>query len=422
MDSSGLDPSSSTSTFLQIISLVFLLFLSGFFSASETALISLSKIRLRSMVDEGVKNAKLIEKVLSNQNKLISSILVGNNLVNIGASALATSFSIDAFGSGAVGIVTGALTLLVLIFGEITPKTFATEKAEKVCLVIIKPIALCVTIFTPVVAVLNVITGVLFKILGCDFNKKKPTITESEFITMVNVGHEEGVIEVDEREMINNVIGFGDSDAKDIMVPRTNIIAVEINSTFDELLEIFKKEQFSRVPVYRENIDDIVGIISIKDCMFADNIEKFDISAIMRKPYFTYESKSCSELFSVMRTKSLSMAIILDEYGGTSGIVTLEDLLEEIVGDISDEFDDETEEIKVIKEDEFVVEGSAKISDVNEMLGTSFESEDFDSIGGYVVGVIGRFPEKGETIEENNIKFIIEETDRNRIEKMRILK
>ncbi len=420
MDPASLDPSSSSMS-LQILLLIALLLLSAFFSASETALTSLSKIRLRNMVDDGVKNAKLIEKILSDQNRLISAILVGNNLVNIGASALATSFAIDAFGNNVVGFVTGILTLIVLIFGEITPKTFATQKTEKVCILVIKPIALCVFVFTPIVIVLNFITGILFKILGCDFDKKAPTITESEFITMVNVGHEEGVLEVDEREMINNVMGFGDSDAKDVMTPRTDIIAIEVNSTYEDVLTLFKKEQFSRLPVYKENIDDIIGIISIKDCMFLDSSKEFSISSVMRKPYFTYESKSCSELFSIMRTKSLSIAIILDEYGGTSGIVTLEDLLEEIVGEISDEFDDETEEIKAVKEGEFIVEGSAKISDVNDMIGTNFESEDFDSIGGYVVGVIGRFPEKGETIEEDNIKFIIEETDKNRIEKMRIL-
>lgn len=412
-----MDPSSLSS----IIFFIILLFLSGFFSASETALVSLSKIRLRSMVDEGVKNAKLIEKVLSNQSKLISTILVGNNLVNIGASALATSFTIKFFGDKWIGVVTGILTFLVLIFGEITPKTFSTQKSESVCIWVIKPIALCCFIFTPIVAVLNVITGVIFKVMGCDFNKKIPTITESEFMTMVNVGHEEGVLEVDEREMISNVMGFGDSDAKDIMTPRTAIVGVEINSTYEEVLKVFKEEQFSRLPVYKENIDDIVGIISFKDCMISADIKNFNISKIMRKPYFTYESKSCSELFSVMRTKSLSMAVILDEYGGTSGIVTLEDLLEEIVGEISDEYDDETEEIKVIRDNEYIVEGSTKISDVNDMIGTNFESEDFDSIGGYVVGVIGRFPEKGETIEEKDVKFIIEETGRNRIEKIRIL-
>lgn len=373
------------------------------------------------MVDSGVKNAKLIEKVLSNQSKLISAILVGNNIVNIAASSLATVFAMDVFGSESIGIVTGVLTLLILVFGEITPKTFASQNAEKVCICVIKPIAFCVFILTPIVFILNIVTGVIFKVIGCDVNKKSPTITESEFMTMVNVGHEEGVIEVDEREMINNVLEFDDSDAKDVMTPRTDIVAVDVNSTYDDILKVFKEEQFSRLPVYNENIDDIIGIISLKDCILLSDPKNFDIHKSMRKPYFTYESKSCSELFSVMRTKSLSMAVILDEYGGTSGIVTLEDLLEEIVGEISDEFDDETKEIEAVKEDEFIVDGSAKISDVNDMIGTNFESEDFDSIGGYVVGVIGRFPEKGETIEENNVKFIIEKTDRNRIEKMRIL-
>ncbi len=415
-----MDPASPSST-LQVILLIVLLMLSSFFSSSETALTSLSRIRLRNMVDSGVKNAKLIEKVLSNQSKLISAILVGNNIVNIAASSLATVFAMDVFGSESIGIVTGVLTLLVLVFGEITPKTFASQNAEKVCIWVIKPIAFCVFIFTPIVFILNIVTGIIFKVIGCDVNKKSPTITESEFMTMVNVGHEEGVIEVDEREMINNVLEFDDSDAKDVMTPRTDIVAVDVNSTYDDILKVFKEEQFSRLPVYNENIDDIIGIISLKDCILLSDPKNFDIHKSMRKPYFTYESKSCSELFSVMRTKSLSMAVILDEYGGTSGIVTLEDLLEEIVGEISDEFDDETKEIEAIKEDEFIVDGSAKISDVNDMIGTNFESEDFDSIGGYVVGVIGRFPEKGETIEENNVKFIIEETDRNRIEKMRIL-
>ena len=373
------------------------------------------------MVDEGVKNAKLVQKVVENPNKLISSILVGNNLVNIGASSLATSIAIEAFGNNVVGIVTGILTLFVLIFGEITPKTFATQNPEKVCFAVIKPIAACVFVFTPVVFVLNFITGVLFKLLGFDPNQKSPVITESELITMVNVSHEEGVLEVDEREMINNVVDFGNSDAKDVMVPRTDMVAIDADSSFEEICEVFKEEQFSRFPVYRENIDNIIGIISFKDFMFNGNSEDFNIESVIREPYFTYESKSCIELFSLMRTKRIAMAVILDEYGGTSGLVTLEDLLEEIVGDIADEYDDTKEEIKVIKEDEYVVDGSTKISDVNEMIGTSFESDDFDSIGGYVVGVIGRFPEKGETIEENNIKFVIEEIDKNRIEKMRIM-
>lgn len=405
----------------QFIILFILLCLSTFFSCSETALTSLSKIRLRNMVDEGIKNASLIQKIVGEPNKLLSSILIGNNLVNIGASALATSIAIDMYGSTGVGIATGFLTLLILIFGEITPKTFAAQNSEIVSLKIIKPIAVCIYIFTPLVWVLNILTGFIIKLLGHDSQKKVPLITESELLTMVNVSHEEGVLEVDEREMINNVVDFGNSDAKDVMTPRTDVVAVPVTATYDEVYNSFRVEQFSRLPVYNENLDDIVGIVSFKDFMFLEKTEDFNVMDYMKKPYFTYESKSSRELFSQMRTKRIPISIILDEYGGTSGIVTLEDLLEEIVGDISDEYDDDdSEEIKVIKEDEFIVGGSTKISDVNDMIGTNFESEDFDSIGGYVIGVIGRFPEQGETIETDNVKFIIERIGKNRIEKLRI--
>jgi len=395
--------------------------MSSFFSASETALTSLSKIRLRNMVDEGAKNADLIQKVVSNPNKLLSAILIGNNLVNIGASSLATSIAINLFGSKGVGIVTGILTIIILIFGEITPKTFAAENCEKVSTMVIKPIALCVTIFTPFVVILNVVTGFLLKLLGSDGENKKPLITESELLTMVNVSHEEGVLEVNEREMINNVVEFGNSDAKDVMTPRTDVIAVPNDVSYNDLINIFKEEKLSRVPVYNETIDNIVGILSVKDIAFIDDKDNFKIEEYMREPFFTYESKPSSALFTQMRTKRIPIAIILDEYGGTSGIVTLEDLLEEIVGDISDEYDENYEEIKVIKEDEYIVDGSTKIDDVNDMIGTKFESEDFDSIGGYVIGIIGRFPEQGETIESEDVKFVIEKIDKNRIEKLRIL-
>lgn len=412
-----MDPASSH----QIFILICLFILSAFFSASETALTSLSKIRLRNMVDEGAKNAVLIQKIVNDPNKLLSAILIGNNIVNIGASSLATSIAINVWGDKGVGIATGILTIIILICGEITPKSFAAQNSEKVSQLVIKPIAACVFIFTPFVFLLNIVTNVLLKILGNDKRDQKPLITESELLTMVNVSHEEGVLEIDEREMINNVVDFGNSDAKDVMVPRTDMIAVPISATYSDIVEVFKKEQFSRLPVYEESFDNIVGIISYKDLIFFENTDDFSLEKYMREPYFTYESKPCRELFAQMRTKRISMAIILDEYGGTSGIVTLEDLLEEIVGDISDEYDDASEEIKVIREDEYIVEGTTKIDDVNEMIGTKFESEDFDSIGGYVIGIIGRFPEQGETIETDNVKFIVEEVDKNRIEKLRIL-
>lgn len=418
-----MDPASSQ----QLIFLFILLFLSGFFSMSETALTSLSKIRLRNMVDENEKNARLIQKIVSDPKKLLTAILIGNNIVNISASALATSIAIGICtrlnipAAKGISAATGALTFLVLIFGEISPKTYAAQNSEKVCVLVCKPIAACMFILTPVVIVLNILTTFIIKIMGADPSKAMPTITESELLTMVNVSHEEGVLETDEREMINNVVDFGNSNADDVMVPRTDIIAVQLDASYDEVAGIFKKEKLSRLPVYGENMDNIVGIISYKDIFCIEDRENFHISKYMREPFFTYESKPSKELFALMRTKSISMAIVLDEYGGTSGLVALEDLLEEIVGEISDEYDDDNEEIEVIKEDEYIVEGSTKIEDVNEMIGTSFESEDFDSIGGYVIGIIGRFPEQGEMIETENAKFVIEAIDKNRIEKLRIL-
>ena len=411
-----MDPDSS-----QYFLLVILLILSGFFSMSETALISLSPIRLRNMVDEDVKNAKLIQHVVGNPDKLLSAILIGNNLVNIGASAIATSIATVIFGSKGVGIATGVLTLLVLVFGEITPKTLARQRCETVSIFVIKPIAACVFLFTPLIAILNVVTGAIFKVLGIDKSSSVPLVTESEFLTMVDVSHEEGVLETPEREMINNVVDFGNTDAKDIMVPRTDMVAIEVSLSYAEVVEVFKEEQFSRLPVYSENTDNIVGILSIKDMLLIDDTENFDIRNYMREPYFTYESKPCSALFSIMKLKRLGMAIVLDEYGGTSGIVTLEDLIEEIVGEINDEYDENPEEIKTISENEFLVDGSTKIDDVNEIIGTGLESNDFESIGGYVIGYIGRFPESGEVVECDGIKFIIEQTVKNRVEKLRII-
>lgn len=406
---------------LQIIILVVLIVLSAFFSMSETALTSISKIRLRTMIDENVKNAKFIQSVLEEPGKLLSAILIGNNLVNIGASSLATAIIVDKYGSKGVGIATAVLTIVILIFGEITPKTFATKNAEKISLFVIKAIKFCMIIFTPFIFILNIITGFILRLLGVKKDEKTPIITESELITMVNVSHEEGVLEIDEREMINNVVYFANSDAEDVMVPRTDIIAINVDATQEELTALFKEETCSRMPVYDETIDNIIGIISLKDLLFVDKSKDFNIRDYMREPFFTYESKCLKELFAEMRINRIPMAIILDEYGGTSGIVTLEDMLEEIVGDLADEYDEHDEEIKLVKDNEYIIEGATKIEDVNEILGTNFKSEDFDSIGGFIIETFGKFPDKGDSIKIDNVKFIIEEIEKNRIEKLRCL-
>lgn len=410
-----MDPAS-----LQILILVILIGLSAFFSMSETALTSISKIRLRAMVDENVKNAKLIQSVLEEPGKLLSAILIGNNIVNIGASSLATAIMVDKYGSKAVGIATGILTIVVLIFGEITPKTFATQNAEKVSLFVIKTIKLCMIIFTPFIWCLNIVTGFILKLLGVKQDEKTPTITESELLTMVNVSHEEGVLEIDEREMINNVVYFANIDAADVMVPRPDVVAINVNATYEELTNLFKKETFSRLPVFEDTIDNIIGIISFKDLLFIDNSKPFNIKDYIRDPLFTYESKCVKELFAEMRINRIAMAIVLDEYGTTSGIITLEDMLEEIVGDLADEYDEHDEEIKHIKENEYMILGVTKIEDVNDILNTNFKSEDFDSIGGFIVENFGKFPDENEHITIDNVKFIIEEIQKNRIVKLKV--
>lgn len=407
----------------QLVVLVILLGFSAFFSASETALMSLSKIRIRHMVDEKVKGAQLVSKLVENPGKLLSAILIGNNVVNIGASALATSIAIRHFEDKGVGISTAVMTVLVLIFGEITPKSLAARNSEKFSLRVAKPIYLITIVLKPISIIFTFITNGIGKVLGSRVEMGKPYITEEELKTIVDVSHEEGVLEVEEKQMIYNVFEFGDSQVKDVMVPRTDMVAIEVETSYENLVEVFKKEQFSRIPVYKDTTDNIVGILHIKNLLYLDmDRENFDIKKHMVKPYFTYEYKPTAELFAEMRKKRIAMTVVMDEYGGTAGLITMEDLVEEIVGEIEDEYDEEPhDEIEVIKEDEYIVDGSTKIDVVNEMIGTNIESEDFDSIGGFVIGEIGGFPEKGETVECGNIKFIIEDIDKNRIKKLKIL-
>ncbi|MCC0762943.1 HlyC/CorC family transporter [Clostridioides sp. ES-S-0006-03] len=412
----------SPNSLVQIIILVVLLMGSAFFSASETALMSLSKIRIRYMQDEGVKGAKLVSSLIENPNKLLSSILVGNNVVNIAATSISTSLFIGLMGEKGVAIATAVMTVLVLIFGEITPKTIAASNSEKVSLLVSKPIRVIIFVLRPVVWVFNIITNVIFKLFGITHKGAKSFITEEELKTMVNVSHEEGVLEMEEREIINNVFEFGDMQAKNAMIQRIDMVAIDMEDSYDEIIQVFKEEKLSRMPVYEETVDDIIGILNIKDIIFLsdEEIESFDIKNYMREPFFTYEFKKITQLLEEMKLEKSQMAIVVDEYGGTSGLLTIEDLVEVIVGDIEDEYDEEEDEIQVIKEDEYIVDGSTKIGDVNELIGVNLESEEFDSIGGFIIGHLSRLPEENEVIEVDNIRFCIESIEKNRIKKIRI--
>lgn len=390
---------------------------------SETALMSISKIRTRHMVDEGVRGAKLLQKLLEDPNKLLGAILIGNNIVNIGASAIATTLATKIMGGeGGVPVATGIMTVLVLIFGEITPKSIAKQNSEKVSLTVSKPINFVVMILKPFVAVFTSISGVFIRLVGGDPKASEPFITQEELKTMVGVSEEEGVLEDVEKEMIFNVFDFVDAQVKDVMVQRVDIIAIEKGASYEEVINLIKEEQFSRIPVYDDTIDNIVGILNVKDLIISNSLENenFNILNYTREPFYTFEFKKIKEVFNEMKKTRNHLSIVLDEYGGTVGIITIEDLIEEIVGDIEDEYDEHNEMIEVVKEDEYIVDGSAKLDDISDLIGVIMESEELDSVGGLVIEELGRIPEEKEEVLINNIRFVVEEVEKNRIKKIRI--
>lgn len=412
------------SPIIQLVVIIILLFLSAFFSSSETALTTVSRLKLRTLADEGSKRAKKVLSVTENSGKLLSTILIGNNIVNISASALTTTFCTDFFGSKFIGAATGLLTLLVLIFGEITPKTLATRYSVQLSMVFVYPISFLMLVFTPAIWLLNIITGIIFKILRVDPDDSGNIITESELRTIVNVSHEEGVIEPEEKFMISNVVDFGDALSKDIMIPRTDIVCADVLSTYDELVKLFMSETYSRIPIYEESRDNIIGILYLKDLFFyseTNDMEYFDLRSILRKPVFVYEYQKTSQIFADMKTASSSMVIVLDEYGVTSGIITMEDLVEEIVGDIRDEYDDDEKDfIKKLSENEYDIDASIKLDDLNDSLNTSLSSDDYDSLAGFVIELLDKLPDEGEEADYRNIHFKVTRVNKNRIERIKL--
>lgn len=407
----------------QAAAIVILIALSSFFSSAETAMTTVNKIRIQSLSEQGDKRAVILEKVISDAPKMLSAVLIGNNIVNMSVSSLMTTLTIKVLGNAYVGIATGILTLLILIFGEITPKNMATIHAEKLALSYARVIYGLMVILTPVVFIVNKITAGVLILFRVDPNAKANAMTEHELRTLVNVGEKDGVIENEEKQMIYNVFDFGDSTAKDVMIPRIDMTFVDINSTYDELMSIFSEDMHTRFPVYEDNTDNVIGIINMKDLLIYPKDKPFSIRNILRDPYFTYEYKATADLMIEMRKASVNLAIVLDEYGATAGLVTLEDLLEEIVGEIRDEYDeDEVEDIKEIQPGrEYAVQGSAKLDDINDELHIQLESEDYDSIGGYIIEQLDCLPKEGQSVTlENGIRLVVDCLDKNRIELVHI--
>lgn len=409
-----------TTGVIQLVVIFVLIGLSAFFSSAETALTTVNRVRMKAMADEGSSSAATVLKILDHYSKMLSTILIGNNIVNLSASSITTVLATKAFGSYAVGIATGILTLLILLFGEIIPKNTAMIYSDKISLVYAKIILSLMKLFTPIVFIVDMLSAGISKLLHIDMNKKGSLMTENELKTYVDVSHEEGVIESEEREMIYNVFDFSDAVAKDIMIPRIDMVSVSLDMNYHEVLAVFKEYMYTRLPVYENDKDNVIGLINIKDFILLSDREHFQIKDIMREAYYTYEYKKTADLMMEMREITANVAFVLNEYGATVGMITLEDLLEEIVGEIRDEYDEDEEElIQQVNENSYLVEGGMKLDDINNALDTTLDSEDYDSIGGLIIENLDRFPEDGETIvTRERITLQVRGISQNRIQKV----
>ena len=423
-----MDPSDA----IQVLVLLALIGLSAFFSSAETALVTVNKIRIRNLIDEGSRRAITLSKVTEDQGKMLSAILIGNNIVNISASSLSTILVTRWLaGTGlaalAAGISTGVLTLLVLVFGEITPKTCATIHSEKIALAYAPLIYGWMLMATPLIFVMNNLSmGILF-LMRVDPGDKSETYTEEEIRTIVEVSHEDGVIEPEERMMINNVFDFGDATAKDIMVPKVDMSFLNVTASYSDMLELYKEDKYTRYPVYEETTDNVIGMINVKDLLIYEDKEHFNARNILREVLYTHEHKKTSDIMLEMKKSATNLAIVLDEYGVTSGMVTMEDLLEEIIGDIRDEYDEDEEKlITQITDLEYVVAGAMSLDDLNDNLKLEerdlrLESEDYNSIGGILIGLLDHLPEVGEdAVTESGIRLVADSVEKNRINEVHI--
>ena len=404
---------------IQILSLLILLLLSGYFSSAETAYTAANELGLKEEAENGKKQAVIALKLLDNKSKLLSAILIFNNIVNLSASALTTTIAMKYLGSAYIALATGILTFILLIVGEITPKTIATVKSETIALKYASVLYLVVKLLTPVIFIVDKFSRAFLKLFNVDPDAAREAMTEYELRSIVAASHEDGVIETEERQMIDNVVDFGDSCAKDVMIPRVEMCSVSIESTFNELKEVFFDKKYTRIPVYDETPDNIVGVLNMKDLLFYQNYDGFNIRSIMREPNFTFEYKKTSDLLMEMRENTIPMIFVLDEYGATVGLVTLEDLLEEIVGEIRDEYDEDEEDlIKEIGENEYLLDGTLKLDDINNALGTTLSSEEYDSIGGLIIEKLDHIPEVNESVElkEEHIRLTVNQMDKTHIE------
>ncbi|MDU5508362.1 hemolysin family protein [Finegoldia magna] len=410
-----------SSSVSQIIALVFLVAMSAVFSSSETAITSVSKIKVRQLDQKDNKNAHLLKKLHDNMQTTISTILIGNNIVNIAASSIATILFTNIFHQNGALISTVVMTVFVLIFGEVLPKTIAQYKNKSVALKFSRFIYFLTLVFKPIVKVLNLLTRLIIKLfVGEDGDSS--TLTEEELKTLVEVSEEEGVLKNQETEIMINALELKETLAVDIMTPRTSMASVDIEDAESDLKEIIKNITYSRIPVYEGSIDDIIGVLHIKELAhkIIEDDRDFKVRDILKPAFYAYEYIPVVDLFKQMRTKNISISIIIDEYGGTSGIVTMEDILEELVGEIDDEYDNEKEVTK-LSDNEYLVDPEMRIDEVNERFDLDIQSDKFDSIGGFVIELLDRMPKSKDEVEFENLKFVVVNVDKRKITQLMII-
>ncbi|WP_105301781.1 hemolysin family protein [Anaerococcus marasmi] len=410
----------TTINIIQLILIILGVMFSAFFSSSETALTSINTFKIRQMEKNGIKNSHILKKLVDNITKVLTTILIGNNIVNIVTTTIATIFFTDVFGPKGAVISPIILTIVVLIFGEVTPKNIAASNPERLSLKVAKPIRFFNIILTPLSFILGLITNSIGKLFISD-SGDNDRVTEEDLKTIVDVSEEQGVINNEESEMINNVFEFGNSDVSDIMTARTNMEAIPVDLPIDELKAFLKESNHSRIPVYGKNIDNILGILHMKD-LVSHMVQENDLSLIdcIRPAYYVYDNMHIFDLFTTMRGENLSLAIVIDEYGGTSGLVTIEDIVEELVGEIDDEYDSAYETIYKINDKEYLVNPSIHLNDFNDYFDTDLEEIKNDSIGGFVIDNLSRIPNKGDSIKINNMTITVLQVDRYKIEMLKV--
>jgi putative hemolysin len=411
---------------LYVVLLIVCLLLSAFFSSSETAFISLQKVRVQNMIDNKVRGARLVSRMIEHPEKLLSTILLGNNFVNTAAAALATALAIKFWPSQGVLIATIAVTIILLIFCETTPKTIATRHAERLSLTFAGPIRALSWLLTPFVVALSWIAMGFSKMFG-GAPVPQSLASEEEIRTMISMGHKEGTVEEEEAEMLHKVFEFGNRPVMEVMVPRTEVIWITKGTKLADFLKLYAENPLSRFPVYDDNIDNVVGILAVKDIVMTQakgNLNSDDtIDDLIRPAYFTPETKRVSELFAEMRDKNFRMAVIVDEYGGTAGIVSLSGLMEEIVGPVGDELAAIEKDYETINEYTFQVDGGMRVEEANEEMKLNIpEGEDYETVAGFVLALLGHIPKQGEQLKYKNYKMVITEMRGMKIEKIRLIK